>query len=492
MKNLTIGFVLLLCCNFTILGQKSKSKKEVPQSDLQLYKKTVSQNLDEKFDTYAVMSKQIWDWAELGYLEENSSKLLQDKLRAEGFTIQAGVAGIPTAFVATYGTGAPNIAILAEYDALPGLAQAITPELKPIPNQKAGHGCGHNLFGVASVAAAIEIKNVLQASKKTGTIQLFGCPAEEGGSGKVYLVRENLFANTDIALHWHPGSQNSANAGSSLANINGKFRFKGIASHAAASPERGRSALDGVEAMNMMANMMREHIPSDSRMHYVITKGGEAPNVVPANAEVYYYVRHRNPAIVKSVWERLENAAKGAALGTGTTVEWEILGGVYDILPNKTLAEVMYKNLTEVGGVIYNETEKAFANEMVKSFATKNNNIEKAAQVAEFKSDDGVVSGGSTDVGDVSWVVPTVGLSTATWVPGTGAHSWQSTACSGMSIGHKGMINAAKTLSFTALELMNNPEIIEKAKKEFEQNKPIDFKYQSLLGNRKPALDYRK
>lgn len=492
MKKTVLSFTLLIMICFWGFGQKNKLKKEMPLSALQLHKKDVSKNLDDKFGTYAAMSKQIWDWAELGYLEENSSKLLQEKLRTEGFTIQAGVAGIPTAFVATYGSGAPSIAILAEYDALPGLAQDNTPELKPIVNQKAGHGCGHNLFGVASVAAAIEIKNALQSSKKSGTIQLFGCPAEEGGSGKVYLVRENLFANTDIALHWHPGSQNSANAGSSLANMNGKFRFKGIASHAAASPERGRSALDGVEAMNMMANMMREHIPSDSRMHYVITKGGEAPNVVPANAEVYYYVRHRNPAVVKSVWERLENAAKGAALGTGTTVEWEVLGGVYDILPNKTLAEVMYKNLTEVGGVIYSETEKAFAIEMAKSFTTKNNYIEKAAQIAAFKSEDGVVSGGSTDVGDVSWVVPTVGLSTATWVPGTGAHSWQSTACSGMSIGHKGMINAAKTLAYTALDLISSPKIIEKAKNEFNQNKPQDFKYQALLGNRKPALDYRK
>lgn len=488
----TISIFLLILIQISVFSQKKSNKKTNPINEAVATKTMVNEGIQAKFDTYADMSKQIWDWAELGYLEEKSSKLLQDKLVAEGFKVESGVAGIPTAFVATYGTGYPTIGILAEYDALPGLSQETNPVQKTNANQKAGHGCGHNLFGVGSMAAAIEVKNYLQKTGKSGTIQLFGCPAEEGGSGKVYLVREGLFDKTDIAIHWHPGSQNSANAGSSLANINGKFRFRGISSHAAASPERGRSALDGVEAMNMMANMMREHIPSDSRMHYVITKGGEAPNVVPAFAEVYYYVRHRNPAVVKSVWERLENAAKGAALGTGTTVDWEVLGGVYDILPNKTLAEVMYNNLKIVGGVNYNETEKTFATELAKTFVTKEINIEKASQISDFKADDGVVSGGSTDVGDVSWVVPTVGLSTATWVTGTGAHSWQSTACSGMSIGHKGMINAAKTMAGTAIDLILDDSLIQKAKQEFISIKPQDFKYQSLLGNRKPALDYRK
>ncbi|MFY7887403.1 MAG: amidohydrolase, partial [Spirosomataceae bacterium] len=242
-------------------AQKKKTTPVATDTD----KQTVISNIDKRFDEYAGISKQIWNFAELGYMEEKSSLLLQEQLKKEGFTVQAGIAGIPTAFVATFGEGKPVIGILGEYDALPGLAQQAVPEISPIPNQKGGHGCGHNLFGTASVAAAVEVKNYLVKSGQKGTIKIYGCPAEEGGSGKVYMVREGFFNDVDVVLHWHPGSQNSADAGTSLANKNAKFRFKGIASHAAASPERGRSALDGVEAMDMMVNMMREHIPQDTR-----------------------------------------------------------------------------------------------------------------------------------------------------------------------------------------------------------------------------------
>ncbi|GAB3972535.1 M20 family metallopeptidase [Spirosoma terrae] len=468
-----------------------KAKKAVaPAVDAD--KKTIISNLDKRFPEYAGISKQIWDFAELGYLEEKSSALLEEQLKKEGFEVQTGVAGIPTAFVATYGSGKPVIGILGEYDALPGLATEAKPEFTPIAGQKGGHGCGHNLFGTASVAAAVEVKEWLKKSGHSGTIKIFGCPAEEGGSAKVYMVREGLFNDVDVALHWHPGAANAADAGTSLANKNAKFRFRGIAAHAAASPERGRSALDGVEAMNMMVNMMREHIPSDTRIHYVITKGGEAPNVVPAFAEVYYYARHQDRAIVQSVWKRIENAAEGAAKGTGTKVEWEVLGGVYDLLPNVTLAEVMHQNLKTVGGVNYTPEETAFAKKISETFDRKVP-IEDAAVVKDFRDASGSpTSGGSTDVGDVSWAVPTVGLSTATWVPGSSAHSWQSTAASGMSIGQKGMIVAAKTLAMTALDLYKTPALIEKARVEWNQKRGADFKYEALLGDRKPALDYRK
>ncbi|GAB3571602.1 M20 family metallopeptidase [Spirosoma luteolum] len=471
-------------------SKKSARTSAAPDRD----KQTVLTNLDRRFAEYAGISKQIWDFAELGYQEEKSSLLLQEQLRKEGFTVEAGVAGIPTAFVATYGSGKPVIGILGEYDALPGLATEAKPDFTPIQGQKGGHGCGHNLFGTASVAAAVEVKDWLKASGHAGTVKIYGCPAEEGGSGKVYMVREGLFNGVDVVLHWHPGSQNAADAGTSLANKNAKFRFRGIAAHAAASPERGRSALDGVEAMDFMVNMMREHIPQDTRIHYVITKGGEAPNVVPAFAEVYYYARHKDRDILQSVWKRIENAAEGAAKGTGTKVEWEILGGVFNLLPNVTLAEAVHKNLKTVGGVTYTPDELAFAQKISETFGEGQKvPVTNAALVKDFRdASETATSGGSTDVGDVSWAVPTVGLSTATWVPGSSAHSWQSTAASGMSIGQKGMIVAAKTLALTALDLYKTPALIEKAHAEWLQKRGADFKYEALLGNRKPALDYRK
>ena len=484
--------LLLALTLMSFLGNAQKKKASTTSSS-ETDKQTVISNIDKRFDEYAGISKQIWNFAELGYMEEKSSLLLQEQLKKEGFTVQAGIAGIPTAFVASFGEGKPVIGILGEYDALPGLAQQAVPEISPIPNQKGGHGCGHNLFGTASVAAAVEVKNWLIKSGQKGTIKIYGCPAEEGGSGKVYMVREGLFNDVDVVLHWHPGAQNSADAGTSLANKNAKFRFKGIASHAAASPERGRSALDGVEAMDMMVNMMREHIPQDTRIHYVITKGGEAPNVVPAYAEVYYYARHKDREILQGVWKRIENAAQGAALGTGTKVEWEVLGGVFNLLPNITLANVMHNNLAKVGGVVYNEEEKKFAISLSETLGEQKQPIENAALVKDFRDgSESATSGGSTDVGDVSWTVPTVGLQTATWVPGSSAHSWQSTAASGMGIGQKGMIVAAKTLACTALDLFKDQTLIDKAKAEWTQKRGANFKYEALLGDRKPALDYRK
>ena len=450
----------------------------------------VIRQLDEKKEHYSKVARQIWEFAEVGYQEVKSSNLLQSELKAEGFEVKVGVADIPTAFTATFGSGKPVIGILAEFDALPGLSQDASPSLKPIAGKKAGHACGHHLFGTASVASAIAIKNWLKQSGKSGTIRLYGTPAEEGGSGKVYMVRAGLFEDVDIVLHWHPSDANSADAATSLANVSAKFRFYGVASHAAGAPEKGRSALDGVEAMNMMVNMMREHIPSDTRIHYVITKGGEAPNVVPEFAEVYYYCRHPDRAILADIWKRLEKCAEGAALGTGTRMEYEVIGGVYNLLPNETLAEVMHKNLEKVGGVNYTAEETAFAEKLQTTLLGNKPSLSTANTVRSYKNDGR--GGGSTDVADVSWVVPTVGLRTATWVPGTSAHSWQAVAAGGMSIGDKGMMVAAKTLTLTAIDIYENLKIIEKARAEWLQKRGKDFKYEALLGNRKPALDYRK
>jgi len=438
--------LILLFLSITVSAQKKKT-------DVQKSQQEIIKSIDAQYEKYSGIAHKIWEFAEVGYQEEKSSALLQETLAQAGFKIERGVAGIPTAFVASFGSGKPVIGILGEYDALPGVSQDATPEQKTLPGRPAGHACGHHLFGTASAAAAIAVKNWMIANNKSGTIRFYGTPAEEGGSGKVYMVREGLFKDVDLVFHWHPGDQNNASAGSSLANKTGKFRFYGVASHAAAAPDRGRSALDGVEAMNDMTNMMREHIPQEARMHYVITRGGEAPNVVPAFAEVYYYVRHPSRTVVKDMWERLTRAAQGAALGTDTKVDWEIIGGVYDLLPNETLARVVDSNLRVVGGYTYSETEKAFAEKIQKTFTTTPPALSSTNTIGEFKIVDGA-GFGSTDVGDVSWVVPTTGLSAATWVPGTAAHSWQAVAAGGTTIGDKGMMLAAKTLALSITEVM--------------------------------------
>ncbi len=448
-------------------------------------------DLESKSDHYSALALKIWDYAEVGYQEEKSSKLLQEELKSAGFTVEVGVAEIPTAFVASYGSGEPVIGILAEFDALPGVSQKAVPRAEAREDVNAGHACGHHLFGAASTAAGITIKDWLARSGKSGTVKVFGTPAEEGGAGKVYMVREGLFDDVDVVLHWHPSSGNGANAASSLSNKSAKFRFYGQASHAAAAPQRGRSALDGVEAMNHMVNMLREHVPMESRIHYVITRGGEAPNVVPAFAEVYYYIRHPEMEQVKALFQRVVKAAEGAATGTETHLEYEVIHGLYNVLPNETLSRIMHRNLQKVGGVKYNAEEIEFAKEIITSYGASEDTLVSSQRIAPFK----VITkgqGGSTDVGDVSWTVPTAGLRTATWVPGTSAHSWQAVAAGGTSIGTKGMMVAAKTLTLTALEIMQNPKVIATAQSELLRRRGNNFKYESLLGDRKPPLDYRK
>ncbi|MBH2003137.1 MAG: amidohydrolase [Sphingobacteriia bacterium] len=476
--------VLLALCSLTLSG--IHAQKTIPVAGI---KTEAIQQLDGKYDSYKNLAHQIWGFAEVGYKEVKSTQLLQQTLKDNGFRVEAGVGEMPTAFVASYGSGKPVIAILAEYDALPGLSQDADPEKKPVAGLNSGHGCGHHLFGTASVAAGIEIKKLIEAKKLKGTVRVYGCPAEEGGSGKVYMVRAGLFKDVDVAVHWHPDDENSVTMTSALANKSAKFRFYGLSAHASMSPERGRSALDGVEAMDNMVNMMREHVPQETRIHYVITQGGKAPNVVPDFAEVFYYVRHPKKEVVASIFERLEKTANGAALGTETKVEFEIIGGTHDLLINKTLAEAMQKNLQQVGGVKYSPAEIEFGKKLQSSFTYKAPAIESASLVAPLQAviDAG---GGSTDVGDVSYAVPTVGLSAATWIPGTPAHSWQAVACGGTEVGTKGMMVAAKTMALTAIDLFTDPTLVNKAKEEFLQSKG-DYQYKALLGERKPALNYR-
>jgi aminobenzoyl-glutamate utilization protein B len=466
---------------FTVMFVLSFAVNASAQIDIQQF-------LDLRYSATAEMAKTLWDYAEVGYQEEKSSALLQSSLSAEGFRIEAGVAGIPTAFVASYGAGGPVIAILAEFDALPGITQDAVPTRSPIATKGAAHACGHNLFGAGSVSAAIAVKHWLDDTGMPGTIRLYGTPAEEGGSGKVYMVREGLFEDVDIALHWHASSFNSAAANTSLANRSAKFQFRGVSAHASNAPDKARSALDGVEAFDYMVNLMREHVPQQTRIHYVITNGGLAPNVVPDFAEVYYYVRHPEATVVSEIWARIEDAALGAARGTGTEVTWEIIHGNHPLLVNETLATMMDEKLREVGGIEYTLEEQAFAEKLYTTLDGPAYEIGSQGTIQPYEVSLGY---GSTDVGDVSIATPTVGLRIATWVPGTSSHSWQAAAASGTSIGFKGATNAAKTLSLAAIELLENDELREAAKAEHAEKLGADFHYEALLGERAPPLDYR-
>ena len=449
---------------------------------------SVTGYVDDDRKATIALAEDIWQYAEMGYLETQSTERLQKYLQRQGFEVQSGVAGMPTAFVASYGKGEPVIGILAEFDALPGLSQLAKPAREARIAGAPGHACGHHLFGAASAAAGAAIAAWLEASDTEGTVRVYGTPAEEGGSGKVYMTREGLFDDVDVVLHWHPADRNHASPSSTTSNKSGRFSFHGVAAHAASAPDRGRSALDGVEAMNYMVNMMREHVPSDSRMHYVITHGGDAPNIVPEFAQVYYYVRHPRTEVVEELFERVVNAARAAAMGTETRLEYEVMHGNYPILPNETLSALVDGNMRNLGGLSYSPAEQAFAETIYKTLIKPTLPLGSENQVQPFLFRQGM---GSTDVGDVSWTVPTVGFGTATWVPGTPAHSWQAVAAGGTTIGHKGMILAAKILAVTATDLFENRDLIERAREEFEERRGANFEYSALLGDRKPPLDYR-
>ena len=439
--------------------------------------------------TVTTVADQLWEWAELGYLETQSSGLLQTTLANAGFEIDSGVGGIPTAFTATFGNGEPVIGIMGEFDALPGISQAAVPYAETLEGKPSGHACGHNLFGAGSLGAALAVKDWLQDTGKPGTVRFYGTPAEEGGSGKVYLVRAGAFDDVDVALHWHPGDDNTASPSSTLANKSAKFRFSGVSSHAAAGPERGRSALDAIEAMNFMVNLLREHVPEETRIHYVITEGGIAPNVVPNFAESFYYVRHPNAGVLATLWDRVIAAAEAAALGTGTTLEYEVIHGNHSVLPNEVLARVAYDHLVALGGPQYDEADRAFAAEIAKTLPSGRYEPGSEGVIEPFAIKQ---SKGSTDVGDVSWNVPTVGLGTATFIPGTGLHTWQAVATGGTPLAHKGMLLAAEVLAATAIDLLSQPDLVAAATAEFNDRRGPDFAYVPLLGDRDPPLDYRR
>jgi len=495
-KNLTLTIIFF---SVAVVVSNAQKKEINPKVKPDKQKQFVQSDIEMKSSGYRKVAKSIWGYAELGFQETKSSGLLQEVLKKEGFAVETGVSGMPTAFVATYTSALQGeaqgtsdglvIGILAEFDALPGLSQDSAAAKFPIAEGGGGHACGHHLFGTASVAAAAALKNWLVENKMPGTVKLFGTPAEEGGSAKVYMVRDGLFNDVDVVLHWHPSDNNDASPETCLAIKQAVFRFYGRSAHAAAAPYAGRSALDGAEAMNHMINLMREHIPQETRIHYVIKNGGLAANVVPDFVEVEYMVRHPDARVLDEIWNRIVKASEGAATGTETTVKHEVISGSYNLMRNETLARLMQSNLEKVGGVKYTEADIAFAKELQKTLPGNPPDISNAQKVEPFKLDGFFYA--STDVGDITWVVPSTGLGTATWVPGTPAHSWQAVACGGTNIGMTAMANAAKVIAMTGVDLFLNPALAAQAKSELQKKTGPDFKYKSMIGDRKPPLDYR-
>ena len=470
-------------------------------------KKTAFGWIEDNKERLIEISDKIWELAELGLIESKSSALLADELEKHGFKVKRGIASMPTAFIASYGRGKPVIGIIGEYDALPGLSQKSVPRQEPLAEGKPGHGCGHNIYGTSGMAAAVAAKKAMEKSGLNGTIKFFGCPAEENYSGKVYMVRDGCFDGLDAAFGHHPGSMNAASLRSGLAIVSARFHFYGKAAHAGGAPEQGRSALDAVELMNIGANYLREHVIQDARIHYIVEKGGFQPNIVPPYARSWYYVRAPERHEVEYIYDWIVEIAKGAAMMTRTELKVEVEAGLYNVIPNRTLAEVIVKNMREIGLPKYSKEELKFAEEVAKTIPheekvtslknTKRPGWEKL--VDKLLDDeipdpwgDGEFMHGSTDVGDVSWVTPAMEFDTATWVLGTPGHSWQNVAQSRCGLGHKSLIFASKVMAATALDLLYDAKVLSRAKEE-HRRRIGDREYKSPIpAGQKPPLDIWK
>jgi len=457
--------IVLLCAAVTLQAQDAKN--------------LATAWIDANAESAKRINKNIWAYAETGLEEFKSSKELSDFLELHGFVVEKGVAGMPTAFVASFGSGRPIIGILAEFDALPGLSQDAVPERQERAGVSAGHGCGHSVFGTASTVAAVAVKKALEAKTFSGTIRLYGTPAEETGIGKTYMLREGLFKDCDAILTWHASDRSAAGYSYTKAVVSVKFRFRGLPAHASTSPHEGRSALDAVELMNHGVNMMREHIKEDARIHYVITNGGGQPNVVPPEAEVWYYIRANKHADVEKYFDWIHEIAKGAALMTRTTLSAvQVDADMHEVLPNRTLSEIIHRNLQNIGAPKFTEEEKAFARKTQEPLGqTFDRALSEVVEPLPAQPSQGLAS---TDVGDISWFVPVGQLTVATHTFGAPGHSWQIVACTGMSIGEKGMLVAAKTLAASAIDLFQSPSVLQRAREDFARIRD-PLKYITLI-----------
>lgn len=444
--------------------------RSVCADDLRPTQLTAVADVESRTDELKDVNQSIWEFAEVGLQEHRSAGLLVSKLKDNGFKVKEGVSNMPTAFVASYGSGRPIIGILAEYDALPGMSQKIEPERSPFKEGAAGHACGHSGLGTGALGAALAVKAAIEKHDLKGTIRLYGTPAEETVIGKVYMVLDGQFDDLDICLHWHPSTRTGAWAGSSKAIVSVKFTFSGVSAHAAGSPEKGRSALDAVELMNVGVNYMREHLKEDARLHYVITDGGGAPNVVPPTATVWYFIRADRHEDVEYQYNWVHDIAKGAALMTRTKLSVQIDTDAHELITNNPLSEMLHNNLVTIGPPKFTEEERQFARRIQQPIVEEFGTVFPQAIASEVKSLEASrsPSKGSTDVGDISWFVPTGGIRTTCMAAESPGHSWQNVACIGSSIGEKGIIYGAKVLAISALDLFERPALIEAARADWK------------------------
>lgn len=430
------------------------------------------------------LSDQIWAFAETALRENKSSQASAAYAEQQGFKVERGIAGMPTAFIASYGQGQPIIGILGEFDALPGISQKATPVKEALEAGAPGHGCGHNLFGTASLGAAVAIKELMAAGKLKGTLRFYGTPAEESIYGKTYMVRDGIFKDLDVCLAWHPSTEIKADMQSTQAIVDFIVEFKGKAAHAALDPWNGRSAVDGLEAFTHGINMLREHVKPSVRMHYAIVKGGDVPNVVPEYAKVWCWARDSSRAGVEVVLQRAREIAEGAGKIAGVEVKFTIQTACYEMLVNETGAKLLQQNLNWLGPLQYTEQEQAFARAIQQATGTAQKGLNGAISPLETRRPD--PPGGSTDVGDVSWVVPTLHLSVTT-APESAWHAWPVVAAGGMSIGHKGMAHAAKTLAATMVDLFEDAQARAAVQAEFK-TQTKGFVYKPYIAEGPPPI----
>ena len=416
------------------------------------------------------INQDIWNYAELGLREFRSAARLISALKEAGFRVEEGTSGMPTAFVAEYGSGRPVIGILAEYDALPELSQQVAPARAAVTDRSTGHGCGHSALGTAALGAALAVKEVYDANGLNGTIRLYGTPAEETVIGKVYMTLDDQFDDLDVCLHWHPGTKNQVKFQRSKALISAKFTFSGLPAHASASPAQGRSALDAVELMNVGVNYMREHIKETSRIHYVITDGGGQPNVVPASAQVWYFIRANDHEDAEFQFDWISDIAEAAAKMSRTKVRVQVDTDCHELIPNLPLSKVLARNFRRIGAPVFDDADREFAKGLQAPLRADFGLKEKKVlndEIEAIPEKPYPASGGSTDVGDISWHVPTSGIGTVCMAAGSPGHSWQNVASIGSPIGHKGMMVAAKVLATSIIDLLSDPKAIEASKDDF-------------------------
>ena len=467
------------------LGAMAQKKGKISKN-----KQAVISSVDRHQAEFIEMSDQIWSFEEVAFEEAQSSEVLSSYAESQGFTVERGVADIPTAFVATYGSGAPVIGILGEFDALPGLSQKTIPMKDPRNVGGAGHGCGHNLFGVASLGAAVTIKELIEQGKLQGTVKFFGTPAEEKFFGKLWMAREGLFNDLDVCFDWHPGATTKSGVQSSLALVDFIVEFYGQAAHASSDPWNGRSASDALELYATGINFYREHIKPTVRIHYHIQDGGKVVNVVPDYAKIWTRVRDTKREGMDVVWKQVERIAEGAAIMANVDYKISLVSGVHEIVVNRTGGEKMQQNLEYLGEIEYTEEEQEFAYGIQR--ATGKPELGMDSKIRPMEETLEHPMGGSTDVGDVSWLVPVIRMSATTAPKDTPWHSWAVVACGGMSIGHKGMVQASKALAMTMVDVFESAKLREEIKAEFLERKG-DYEYQGILPPGPPPIpDFMK